>query len=142
VAGGKASEAKIKIADRRNRAISLRKAGASFRAIATQIAAEFDLPKYDYTQAAKDCYHCLNELAALSAEEAEALRQLESDRLDMVLMSIARQVQAGDLQAIDRWLKAVSQRCVLFGLNMTPAERPKAEQGATGIELEIITSES
>jgi hypothetical protein len=141
VAGGKASEAKIKLAERRQRAITLRKAGASFRAIATQIAREFENPKYDESQAARDCYHSLNELSALSVEQAEAMRQLESERYDLVLMAIARQVQAGDLQAIDRWLKTVRHRCELWGLSLPPAERPKQEGGPTGIELEIITGE-
>lgn len=140
MAGGKASEKKIKLAERRQRAIALRKSGATFRAIAAVIVKDFpDFPNYTESMAAKDVRYMLDEINEQALEDAEALRRLESERLDMATLAIARQVQAGDLQAIDRWIKLVETRAKLWGLNLPPTDRPTNQETATAIELELIS---
>jgi hypothetical protein len=140
LAGGRASEKKVKLAERRQRAIALRKAGASYRAIAQAIVKDFpDFPNYTESMACKDVHSVLEELNDQALEDAEIMRRLESERLDLASMAIARQVQAGDLQAVDRWIKLIEARAKLWGLHLPPADRPINQDSATAIELELIT---
>jgi hypothetical protein len=140
--GGKASPKKLKLAERRDRAIVLRQQGETFEQIANKIAREFpyDFPDYNKSMAFKDVMHEFQALHQQNLEEVEALRQLESERLDKALLAIAQRVEEGNLQAIDRWLKIIHQRCLLWGLYLPATERPKAEAAPTGIELEIIAA--
>jgi hypothetical protein len=143
MAGGKASAAKVKLAERRQRAMELRKAGATFRAIAEMVANEFaEFPKYNPSMAAKDVRYLLDELNAQALEDAETMRRMETERLDLATLAIAMQVQAGNLQAIDRWIKLSDARAKLWGLYLPPAERLIQQETATAIELEIITDDS
>lgn len=139
MAGGKASPEKARLTDRRQKAFALRKAGATFRAIAAQIASEFEQPKYNESLASKDIKYVLSELAELSLADAEEFRQMELERLDSAQIAIAAQVQAGDLYAIDRWIRIIEVRCKLLGLNLPAADRPAREETTGEIELQLIS---
>lgn len=137
---GKISRTQERLSERRQKVFALRKAGATFRAIAAQIAVEFQQPQYSYSLAAKDATYFLNELIQLSIADAEEFWQMELERLDAAQIAIARQVQAGDLYAIDRWIRIIETRCKLLGLYLPAAERPAREEATGQIELQLITS--
>jgi len=139
VSGGKTSPDKLRLAERRQKAFALRKAGATFRAIASQIASEMDQPKYNDSLASKDVQFILNELTQLSIADAAEFRQMELERLDAAQIAIALPVQAGDLYAIDRWIKIIETRCKILGLYLPQAERPAREETTGEIELQLIT---
>lgn len=65
------------------------------------------------------------------AIEANSVRALELERLDSYLLVIARDVQKGDLAAIDRALKISERRAKLLGIDaaidIKVSERVNAE---------------
>jgi hypothetical protein len=144
LAGGKASEKKLKLAERRHRAAALRKSSIPFRSIAKAIASEFpdDFPNYDESMAWKDVRHILKYLNDQALEDVALMRRMEDERLDVAAMAIARQVQAGDLQAIGKWLQIIERRCKMWGLDLPPADRPIADTTTSEIELQLITPDS
>lgn len=139
MSGGKTTSKKLKLAERRQRAIALRKSGATFDQIAAVISREFAEPSYGKPQAYRDVKGVLETIEQQTSEEMATWRRLESERLDMASLAIARQVQAGDLQAIDRWIKLIDARAKLWGLNLPPAARPTNQAAASAIELELIS---
>lgn len=50
-------------------------------------------------------------------EPADVIRQIEIERLDLMLLALATKVRAGDVQAIDRALKIMERRARLLGLD-------------------------
>ena len=139
MSGGKASVTKLRIAQRRQRVLALRKLGGSYRDIARAIAQEFDQPGYEQGAVSKDLSQILDELHQLTLQDAEQLRQMELERLDAAQIAIARQVQAGDLYAIDRWIRIIETRCKILGLYLPPAERLAREETTGEIELQLIS---
>lgn len=59
----------------------------------------------------------LKELSKIEVEEAGHLRHLELSRLDAAMEAIADKVEAGDLFAIDRWVKLIERRCKILGID-------------------------
>lgn len=138
----------VKVEERREQAMSLRRAGASF----SQIATALSIPK---TTAYRDVETLLKRLAKRNTLGAEELRQLELERLDDLERAARRvltaehlrisngnvvQVVGPDgrmhdvaddapvLQAIDRLVRVSERRCKLLGLD-APA---KVEGELTG----------
>ena len=132
MAGGKVASKKVAIAERQQIALSLRKSGASFRAIAAHIAAAPGNEKYDERRAHADVTACLKVINEKTALDTEAYRSLELERLDTAQLAIAKKVQSGDLGSIDRWLRISERRSALLGLD-APV-RLKIEQG---VEAEL-----
>lgn len=116
MSGGKNRKLRIKIVERRQRALSYRKAGASYRSIAAQVAIDLNC-SYSLGQAYRDVSEALSELSSNARLEAESLRELELARLDTATEAIASKVQKGDLLAIDRWLRISESRRRLLGLD-------------------------
>ena len=133
---GKAHKAVM--ADRQQTALSLRKSGASYRAIAGHMAAETDksgnllYAKYSEALAHKDVAACLKAINEKTSLDTEEYRSLELERLDTAQLAIAKKVQSGDLGSIDRWLRISERRSALLGLD-APV-RLKIEQG---VEAEL-----
>lgn len=119
MAGGKGSKKKAEIADRQQRALQLRKTGASYRAIAVAIAqdSKYAVPKYCESQAYRDVAEVLQSIIETTQLDAEACRTLELEKLDMAQLAIANQVRTGDYKAIDRWLRISERRSKLLGLD-------------------------
>ena len=117
MAGGKAAAKKVSIIERRQTALSLRKSGASYRAIASHISLSPGNEKYSEGQAHADVTACLKALVSQTGLDTEEYRALELERLDTAQLAIAKKVQAGDLQAIDRWLRISERRSALLGLD-------------------------
>ncbi|TXH44774.1 MAG: helix-turn-helix domain-containing protein [Desulfurellales bacterium] len=106
----KTSKVDIDAAARRLRAIELRRAGLSYRAIAEQLGCD---PSAAYRHVAAE----LEALRGACAEEAKELRELELDRLDLYLRAIMPKVLAGDTKAVNVALGIGKRRAELTGLD-------------------------
>lgn len=93
--------------ERHLQALELRKAGATYKAIADQLG--YASPKGAH-KAVRSA------LKATLREPADELRELEAERLDAALLAIWRRVTKGDDKAIDRLLGIMKRRMELFGL--------------------------
>lgn len=100
----------IAAAERRAKVLDLKKARASFRAIGAQLGVSDEQARQDFKQA-------LAELQGDETLSAGELRQAETESLDMAALAIARQVQAGHLGAIDRWVRISESRRKLWGID-------------------------
>jgi hypothetical protein len=149
--GKKTDQNRIDAAERRQRALELRKAGASYRTIGAQL-------NISEKTAHQDVQRALGHLAELELASADELRTMELLRLDKLMLEAARILAATHplisggkvltgftesgkpigltddgpkLAAIDRLLRISESRRKLLGLDMQP--------GATlPTDLEII----
>ncbi len=121
MARGKASEKQqIEIQERWIKALDLRRAGGSYRSIATQLGISHEQARQDITQA-------LTELKAIEGNDAEELRTLELERLDGMTLAFWQKAIKGDLGAAHFVLKVSESRRKLAGID-APA---KQEQTGT-----------
>lgn len=110
MAQGKAgAAAAIAAAERRRKALGLRRGGASLRDIAAALGCSHE-------QARRDVAAALAELAADTRAEAEQLRALEVARLDAVMLGHWSAATKGDADAARIVLRCVEQRVKLLGL--------------------------
>jgi len=107
------------VAERRAKAIELRKAGTSYRDIARELGCSLGV-------AQNDIAHCLRELRERGVRCADQHRALEAARLDSLWSAAYPQAMAGDLQAIATCLRISESRCRLEGLY---------QQGATSGDI-------
>ena len=97
-------------AERRKQAVALRIVGATFEQIGERIGVS--------KQAAFEMVSkALEETRALTAESADALRQIELQRLDALQTALWSDAIKGDVQAIDRVLKVMTRRAQLTGID-------------------------
>jgi prolyl-tRNA synthetase len=97
-------------AERRVKALALRKMRKSYREIGKALGVS-------YKTVERDVKAALADLTKASESEAEDLRALELASLDAAAAAIAKMVLAGNLAAIDRWLKLSESRRKLLGLD-------------------------
>lgn len=108
---GKDAGPAISRQERRARALNLRKAGASYELIATQLGYSSKSLAYRDIKTA---------IAAITAEPAKDVLALELERLDALLLgqwSAATQRGGGDPRAVDRVLKIMARRSAYLGLD-------------------------
>ncbi len=115
MANGKQTDAtRISAAERRAKALELRKHGMPYRAIGAQLG-------ISEAQAHNDVQRALQALAALELDSAAEYRTMELERLDTLTVASARVLSAaGDgmrLAAIDRLLRISESRRKLLGLD-------------------------
>lgn len=97
-----AEDRRLTAAQKTHMALELRAAGADYREIARLVG---------WKSAASAHRAVMNALAALQAEPAEALRDLELTRLDAMLSGgLWRRARTGELAAIDRVLRIMAER--------------------------------
>ncbi|NCJ05167.1 hypothetical protein GS597_01260 [Synechococcales cyanobacterium C] len=109
----KTSKTAIEREQRRVAVLQMRTQGKTIREIAEALG-------ISHGTAHNDCLRALAELKEQQRLNAEEYLQLELVRLDTAQAAIAKQVKAGHLGAIDRWLKISAQRCKLLGLEKSP----------------------
>lgn len=97
-------------AERRVRALELRKAGIGYRTIGAQLGVS-------EAQAHRDVQSALSALRELELAEADDLRRLELERLDDAMLAIYPQVKRGNHGAIDRLLRIMERRAKLTGID-------------------------
>lgn len=104
------SPIKLRAAQRRLEAIQLRRDGLSFTEIGSRLGISRQM-------ANRIVRRELQNLQALSLQEADLLRTLEADRLDLLLKSFMPKAREGDHKAADVVLKVIDRRAKLFGLD-------------------------
>ena len=107
-------------------ALELRKAGATYQAIADQLG---------YANARGAHKAVASALKATLREPADEVRDLEVARLDAMLLPLWRRVQQGDERAVDRALKIMERRARLLGLD---APSKSEQSGSDGEPLKIV----
>jgi hypothetical protein len=127
MARGKPAE-RGKILERQLQALELRKAGFTYRAIGDKLGV-------DHTTVYKDIQHELQRLAEQQRDSADELRQLELERLDMLLKGLEPMASVGNPGAVNSYLKVMERRAKLLGLD---APVRQEVTGADGGALEII----
>lgn len=110
MAESRTSARKLTAAERRAQAVALRVSGATYQ----QIAAKLGVTD---SAAHKLVAEALATARRVTAATADELRDLETLKLDAMELSIATQVNAGHLGAIDRKLKIMERRARLWGLD-------------------------
>jgi hypothetical protein len=102
-----ASERSFAAAPRQLQALELRRQGATYRQIAVRLGYTSPNGAYKAVQAA---------LARGFRKPAQAVRDLENNRLDQLQTLYWQRALDGDLQALDQVLKVSSKRCAINGL--------------------------
>lgn len=101
--------------------LGLRQAGVTYQQIAKSTIQKFgaeNLPAgFDSRYAYKDVLRELRKLQALNEGITSEIRQLELQRLDVLLLGIWRQARDGNQGAIDRVLRIMKRRADLLGLD-------------------------
>lgn len=97
--------------ERRKRILELRIAGHTLREIGEQVGLTESAVSMSLTKALEMTQKAIH-------ENAEGLRTLEAERLDQLAKGIHVAAMAGDLAAIDRYLKIQERRARLMGLDL------------------------
>ncbi len=135
---GKTRADQLRALERREFALTLRRAGARYRQIASEVIKRFgaeNVPKnYDERQAYQDVAAILKQTRARVQEIADEVRDLELQRLDELLTRLwpltQRRTDDGgpDLKAIDRIIHIMEQRGRLVpGLEAPQRFEPEGE---------------
>lgn len=122
------------IRDRRARLIQARIDGVPFQEIA-------DNPDFGYdgnaSAARKDFSRACRETMDAEKEAADTWRQLELDRLDHYLLSLAERVDRGEPRAIEVAIKVGERRARLLGIDAPVRAEVTVEEAPTAEDLEL-----
>lgn len=110
------------VAEKRCKALRLRKAGLGYEAIAQKVGYSNPGSAYKAVQQA---------LKATLREPADDVRILEAERLDRLMLGLWKQASGGDTDAVDRVLRIMDRRARLLGLD-APPKAPIPPQPGTG----------
>jgi hypothetical protein len=111
MAKSKASRERLTAAERKAKAVEMRKLGFTYQKIGDELGVTLSAAHKMVTTALQE----LNEKAAESAAE---VRRLELERLDEWMVRVAKEAQSGNtLGAIDRGLRIQARRAKLLGLD-------------------------
>ncbi len=103
----------VRLEMRENVALNLRMQGGGYRIIAATMrdGGVEGVPKgYNPSMAFKDVIGALNRLNSQYAEQADAYRRLELERLDVMWAAMWPYAEKGDAMAIERCLRLMGQR--------------------------------
>lgn len=126
----KTGKLKIRTAERRAKALALRKAGATL----DQIGQELGVTR----QAVHKMLSIVLEKAAEEEREsAKALRELQNQQLDEMQLGIWKEVRKGDEKKLDRMLRIMERRAKLNALD-SPLEIDVSVKGEREVVLGAI----
>lgn len=100
--------------ERRVKALELRKRGKSYRAIAAVL-------EISEAQSHRDVHAALAALTELEQASAEEYRQMELERLDVALLALLPKLNAGNVDAVNAWVRISESRRKLLGLDAPAA---------------------
>jgi len=125
----KRGAAKDAVEVRRTEALRLRVAGTTYEKIA-------DALEIGLATAHNDVQVMLAERREQAAEDADEIRDLELDRLDRAIVLVLKQIEKGNLGAVDRLVKLNERRCKMLGLD-APEHRKHSfgDDGATPADV-------
>lgn len=132
MARGKTAE-KGAILQRQLQALDLRMRGLSFRAIADKLDISVQTA---YSDVMKE----LGRLAKERDGKTEELRQLELERLDMLLLALEPMARVGDTAAVTAYLKTMERRAKYLGLDAPEKHEYKDLTTLSDDELLAIAS--
>ncbi len=118
----KTSAQRIIGAEKRLKALELRKCGASFAEIGKALAISTQ-------RAHKIVMEELERLALQRLGTADELRRLESERLDMASIPVLTQLKKGSVSAAFAWIRLSESRRKLFGLDAPTKIAPTTPDG-------------
>ena len=98
----------LTLQERRIRAVTLRRAGVGYRAIAKELGVSVGRAWGLVDEA----------LRAVLVDGTERLRQIEGERLDDAQRALWPAVVSGDLRAVDVFVRLSARRARLFGLDV------------------------
>ena len=107
----KTNARKIATAERIAKAVEMRKAGATYTLIATQLGYA------DESGAFRAVNRALQALNDKLEEDLTEMKRLELERLDRLMMTIWTKATQGHLASIDRVLRIMERRAKLLGLD-------------------------
>ena len=119
------------MAERRVKALELRKAGVSYRQIAEALGV-------DVRTAHRDVMHELEQIEKHAAELRPRVLQLELERADALWMASYPEAKRGHLGAIDRCVKIMERRAKLLGLDA--ATRVAGDENGAPIHVEVTNA--
>lgn len=125
--GAATARAEAESAEITRRCLELRLAGATLDAIGRTVG----LHKSNVSRRIKDA------LADIPAAEADALRTLENERLDVMQMAIWKQVREGHHAAIDRAIRISERRSRLNGLDAPQ----RVDLGTKAVDIDAVARE-
>lgn len=125
MAESKTSESRLQAAENQRQALTLRTEGRSFEYIAAKLG--YKGPSGAYQAVMRGLKRTLQ-------EPADELRQLETERLDVMQAALWPSVQSGDPQAVDKALKVMERRAKLLGLDAPTKIAPTDPSGANAYE--------
>lgn len=126
----KTSQRRIEAVEKQKKALDLRKAGATYGAIAKQLGYANDSGAEHAVKAA---------LKATVQDAADSVRELELERLDALLLNMWSQVQKGNQGAVDRVLRIMERRAKLLGLDAPTKSQVTIEKMTDDELIKLIT---
>ena len=121
---------KLNAAERRQRAIELRKSGATLHQIAAQTGVSHE-------QARKDIERAFADLLAEQNAKTEELRAMELERLERMHLALWKQALEGHHGAIDRLLRIAERRAKLLGLD-APAKVAHTDPEGRAVAFNVL----
>ncbi len=110
-------------AEKQQRALVLRRAGATYEQIGQQLGTDAGTAHRLVSSA----------IAAIPKEEAKAVLSLELERLDLMLRGgLLERAQGGDVQAIDRVIRIMERRAAYLGI-----DAPKRTQAEVAADVTV-----
>ena len=110
-------------AERRQKSLDLRIAGARYRQIGAQLGVS-------YQTAYRDVQAALGERATLQHRKAEQLRELELERCDKMQLGLWPKVRLGDEKAVRALVAVMERRAKLSGLDASTKLEHAGNDGA------------
>ena len=113
---------KLKAAPHRDEAVNLRASGWTY----AQIGEYLGMTEANAYQKVK---RYMTQYRKVATERANVLLELELARLDKMTQALDTQIEAGNVQAIDRYLKIMERRTKLLGLDAPKAMKFVDDEG-------------
>lgn len=137
MAESKNSSRRVKAAERARKALDLKIAGATYQRIGDTLG-------MSRSGAAKAVERAMRDLREEVREAAAELREIESARLDRMLLGIWQKARSGDLAAIDRVLRIMERRARLYGLDgpIGLDHTTKGEALGSKVDVSKLTTEA
>ncbi len=106
----KSAGVRLTAAERKQKALELRKAGCSYQVIGDELGVSRQ-QAHRYVTAA------LESIRKETAEEADNLRTIELERIDALFLECYAAAKKGNFPAVDRCVKLSERRCKILGLD-------------------------
>lgn len=125
------TQEQAQILERQLKALDLRKRGFTYREIGTKLS-------ISYVQAYRDVNGELKRLARLRDKTVEQERQLDLERIDMLIQGLEPMARVGKPDAVAMMLRAMERRAKLAGLDMPTKTENDHTSGGQPLSAPVI----